>query len=340
MANVHVYIELAGGRPAEPALEALGEGRRIASFLGATLYAVLPTGAPADPQRDELIASLGRHGADKVVVISAPELGSPALYTSHGHALAAVCERIPPALVLVASTPGGRDMAPRLAAKLGAAYLAEPSVEYGPGGELYLSRTVYGGAFRRRLSADEVERPLVVTLTAGSYEKAHGEDEAEVLMIQPSSPPPTPFEEVSREADPAAALATAQVVVTAGCGVARESWPLVVELARALGGEAAVTQEAAQRGLGPAERAVGIGGRTVAPRLYVACGASGSSAHIMAVSPDAEIVAINSDPQAPIFRIAAYGIVGDVATVLPGLLASLKKPASPPTAKAAPPEPR
>ena len=327
MANVHVYIELVGGRPADPSLEALGEARRIASFLGATLYAVLPTGAPPETQQDELIAFLGHHGADKVVVVSAPELGNPTLYASHGHALAAVCERIPPALVLIAATPGGRDLAPRVAAKLGAAFLAEPSVEYGPGGELYLSRTVYGGAFKRRLAADDVERPLVATVTPGSYEKATGEDEAEVLVIQPAAATPAAFEEISREVDPAAALATAPVVVTAGAGVEKESWPLVVELARALGGEVAVTQEAAQRGLGPVDRAVGIGGRTVAPRLYVACGASGSTAHIMAVSPDAEIVAINRDPHAPIFRIAAYGIVGDVAEILRGLLASLKKPA-------------
>jgi electron transfer flavoprotein alpha subunit len=325
VANVHVYIELAGDRPVEPSLEALGEGRRISSFLGATLYAVLPTGAPPESPKDELIAFLGGHGADKVVVVSAPELGTPPLYASHGHALASVCERIPPALVLLASTPGGRDLAPRLAAKLGAAFLAEPSVEYGPGGELYLSRTVYGGAFKRRLAADDVERPLVVTITPGSYEKAIGEDEAEVLVIQPASSPPAPFEEVSRVVDPGASLATAPVVVTAGCGVEKASWPLLVELARLLGGEVAVTQEAAQQGLGPIDRAVGIGGRTVAPRLYVACGASGSTAHIMAVSPDAEIVAINRDPHAPIFRIAAFGIVGDVADVLPTLLASLKK---------------
>lgn len=325
MANIHVYIELAGERPSEPSLEALGEGRRIASFLGATLYAVVPCHAPPNYGDDDVIAVLGRHGADKVILVSSPLLSGPPLYATLGAALAGVCERIPPALLLLAATPVGRDIAPRIAARLGAAYVPEPSIEYGPRGELVMSRTVYGGAYRRRLAADDLERPVVASLTRGSYHKASGDEEAEVVVLPLGGPTPVRLEEVGAEPDPGAPLDEAKIIVTAGAGVPPELYPLVCELAHALGGEVAVTRSARERGLGGVEREVGISGRTVAPRLYFALGASGSPAHLLAVAPDAEIVAVNRDPDAPIFRVASYGLVGDVTALLPRLLAAVRR---------------
>jgi electron transfer flavoprotein alpha subunit len=325
VANVLVYIECTdrGDRPSEASLECLGEARRIASFLGATLSAVLPCAAPPQYGDDDVFAVLGRHGADKVVVISSPELSGPALWVSQGHALAHVCEKVPPSLVLAAATAAGRDLMPRLAARLGAAYVPEPSIEYGPRGDLVMSRTVYGGSFRRRLSADDLERPVVATLTPGSYQKAIGSDDAEAVVMAGPSYHPT-LTEVARKPDPGAALDAARVIVTAGAGVAREHWGLVREVARTLGGEAAVTRAALAAGLGEPELAIGLTGRSVAPRLYIAVGASGSPAHLQAVSPDTTIVAVNSDPSAPIFRVAAYGIIGDAATVLPKLASALR----------------
>jgi electron transfer flavoprotein alpha subunit len=330
VANVLVYIELVGDRPAAASLEALGEGRRIASFLGATLYAALPCVTPPDYGEDDIIAVLGRHGADKVVLIAGPELTGAPLHVPFGYALAAVCDQVPPSLVLMAATTGGRDIAPRLAARLGGAFVAEPSVEYGPRGDLVLSRRVFGATFRRRLAADDVERPVVATLTPGSYHAGSGEDEAEVVVVQAQHPFPAPLTEVGRRDDSASALEGARVVVTAGAGVNKEAWPLIEELARALGGEVALTHGAVAAGLGDADREVGVGGRSVAPRLYVACGAAGSPAHLAAVSPDAQIVAINRDPAAPIFRIASYGLVGDVETVIPQLLRALAEPVAQP----------
>lgn len=324
MANILVYIELEGDRPAAASLETLGEGRRIASFLGATLYAVLPCIAPPDYGEDDIIAVLGRHGADKVVLTAAPELGGPPLHAPFGSALAAVFDQFPPTLFLVGATAGGRDLAPRLAARLGAAFVPEPSVEYGPRGELVLSRTVYGGAFRRRLAADDVERPVVATVTAGSYHPSSGDDEAEVVVVNAPQNLAAVFQEVSRREDPGAALERARVIVTAGAGVSKEAFAKVRELARALGAEVAVTRGAVERGLDGADREIGVGGRSVAPRLYIACGASGSAAHLAAVSPDAQIVAINRDAKAPIFRVASYGLVGDIAEVVGDLLRALE----------------
>jgi electron transfer flavoprotein alpha subunit len=300
----------------------------------------VPTGKQPSYGDDDVIAVLGRHGADKVLLVTSPELSEPSLFQTHGVALAQVAEKIPPALFLCAATPGGRDLAPRLAARLGAAYVPEPSIEYGPRGELVMSRIVFGGAYRRRLAADDLERPVVASLTVGSYHKATGDEEAEVIAMPAPSPAPTPFEEVSREPDPAQALDRAAVIVTAGAGVPLELFPQVCELARRLGAEVAVTREALLAGLGSAEREIGIAGRTVSPRLYVALGASGASSHLNAVAPDAEIVAVNQDPQASIFRVASYGIVGDIRVVLPQLLAALGPLVEPPpsTSGEAPPK--
>lgn len=316
MANIVVFVELAGGATAPASLETLGEGRRIATFLGATLYAAL-----VSPATDGVIAELGEHGADRVI-LAAAEAG-PLLWATHGPALAAVVERIPPTLVLLAATSGGRDIAPRLAARLAAAYVAEPSVEHGPRGDLVLSRKVYGGQFRRRLAAEDVERPIVATLTPGSYRPARGDDEAEVLRLALPSGAPLVIEELEKSDDAGAPLDSARIVVTAGAGLDASALPLCAALAARLGGQLGFTHDAVEKGLGPADREVGLGGRSVAPRLYIACGASGSAEHLLGVAADAQIVAINRDPQAAIFRVAHYGLVGEAAELLPELLAAL-----------------
>lgn len=324
MANLLVYIELAGDHPAPASLEALGEARRIASHLGATLYGILPCAVPPRYDVDAAIAILSQRGADRVILTSGPELGPPPLYVTHGHTLNAAIDRVPPAMVILAATPGGLDLAPRAAARLGAAFMAEPSVEYGARGELVLSRTVYGRTWRRRLTTDDVERPIVLTLAPGGYATAEGCEEADVLVVEATAPATVTVEEIGRADDPGASLETARVVVCAGAGISPEEYVLVRELAAALDGEVAVTRGAVERGLDGGEREVGVGGRRVAPRLYIACGASGSTDHLGAISPDAQIIAINRDPMAPIFRVAAYGMVGEAAALLPELIAAAR----------------
>ena len=318
MANLLVYIERSGKALARASLETLGEGRRIASFLGATLHALLPCAGDDD---SAAVATLGRHGADRVLLASGVDPDVPPLHATHGHVLAAALARVPATLVLIAATPGGRDLAPRAAARLGAAYVAEPALGYGGDGELVLTRRVYGGTYLRRLSALDLERPLVVTLAPRGQATPRGEAIAEVSTL-PVAAADITVEEIGRVADPGAALDTARVVVTAGAGVDVERMALVRALARALGGEVGVTRAAVERGLESSDREIGVGGRLVAPRLYVACAASGSAEHLSAVAPGAEIVAINLDPAAPIFRVATYGIVGDIADVAPGLIAA------------------
>lgn len=342
MACVLVHIEADGDHPTPASLAALGEGRRVATSSGATLYAavVVPVDA-GDPRRvsradtppafsvttalahEAIVDVLGKHGADKVVFVSANGPVAPVLWATVGGALTEACHHLRPALTLLPASSGSHDVGARLATKLGAAYVDGPVLETGPRGEIVLSRPVYGGAWRRRTSLDDLDRAVVVTLPPGRR-PARGTDEAEVLFLELRAAGDPRIRLLGEDEDDGAALMTAPVVVAGGGGVSRESWRLVEELARALGAELGATRALVQRGIAPANREIGVGSRHVAPVLYVVCGASGSSSHLGAVSPDAEIVAIDRDPEAPIFKIASYGIVGAIEDVVPRLIAAVR----------------
>lgn len=352
MACVLVHIEVTGDQPSPAALSALGDARRIATALGAALYAaVVVTGAPAAARRpeprasaraqtpapgpppitgldddatDRLVAALGRGGADKVVLIVSGTSG-PAIWSSMGPALAAACNHLHPALIMFPATPAAADIAPRLAARLGAAFAAHAVVELGPRGEVVFSRNVYGGGYRRRLALDDLDRPVVVTVPIG-HAGARGGDDAELLIFDLGADRDRRVEAIGEPRPaPSPPLREARVIVTGGAGVAADTWPLLERLAAVLGGAVGGTRAACERGLVGAEREVGLGAQYVAPVLYVACGASGSAGHLGAISPDAEIVAIDRDPDAPIFRSASYGLVGPIEDVIPTLLAALER---------------
>src|SRR5262249_11228823 len=139
-----------------------------------------PSADPHDPDvdvPDELIGALGKSGADKIVLISAPiaRKGAPMVWSSIGSALAATCDEPRPGVLVCPATGAAADVAPRLAARLGAAFAAHCVVETGPRGEIVFSRRVYGGGFRRRLALDDLDRAAVVTVALG-HAPAHGGD--------------------------------------------------------------------------------------------------------------------------------------------------------------------
>src|SRR3954469_24062788 len=132
MANVLVVIELSEGKAMPVCLEALGQARRLSTHLGATLYAVVPMAQAPSYGEDDLIAQLAQHGADKVVLVTDESLGGasdPMRWGTHGPAIAMVSDMLPPSLLLFGATPGGREMGPRAAARMGAAFLSEAWVE-------------------------------------------------------------------------------------------------------------------------------------------------------------------------------------------------------------------
>jgi electron transfer flavoprotein alpha subunit len=327
VANILVYIELVGDRPLAASLEALALGRIIASTVGATNYALLPCAARPSYGDDDAIAVLSRHGADKVLLVTHPRLAGPPLSVTHGSAILGACAALPPTLVLFASTPGARDIAPRLGAQLAAAYLAEPHVALEPDGTLVLTRSIYGGRAVRRIRAEELERPLVVTLAPGRPARATGDEEAEVVVLPPANVGEG-FEEVGRAPDEARPLSSARVVVGAGAGLGPEAFGVAHELAAALGGEAGVTREAAALGAGSAvngaARVIDATGEHIAPRLYIACAASGSNSHLGGVGAET-LVAINRDVKAPIFEVARYGLVADAREAAAAIRGALER---------------
>lgn len=288
MANVHVYIDVRDGRPRTASLEALGEGRRVASYLGATLHAIALLAADEDGPPDEgLVGALGKHGADRVVRMVSPAFAQPASTQIHGAALASICESVPPLLVLGAASGASRELLPRLAARLGAAFLAEPSVEYGPQGALVLAKLLGGRRSVRRLRADELERPVVATLASGHHTVARGDTDAEVLIL-PTPALPTGLDVVSDEA--LGAEDGAPVLVVGGGGVGAGDWPQVQALAKAMGAELAITPEAARRGGVAGARVLTPGAPSGRPRLVVSLGASGSPEHLASLPWGATIV--------------------------------------------------
>ena len=305
-------------------LSVLGEARRIATSLGACLHACVRLTDMEETDVDAVTEKLGRAGADKVHLWRSPPR-EPVLWATHGGELLALCEELRPLMVLLAAGPAGAELAPRLAAALGAAFVAEPVVERGPRGEVVLSRAVFAGTQRRRLAAEEIEQTVVATLPARSCRPAVGGDEAELRIVPRRAPDAAPPQVIDVRDDPDAAFDNARVVVVAGAGVKSfETYALVEKLAAALGGIVAATRSLCEKGIAPADREIGVGVRRIAPELLFLCGVSGSGATLSALSGDADLVAIDRDPNARIFRVAQYGLVGALETVLPDLITAVR----------------
>jgi electron transfer flavoprotein alpha subunit len=235
MANVLVVIELSDGKALPVCLETLGQARRLSTELGATLYAVVPMAHAPSYGEDDLIAQLAQHGADKVVLVTDEALGGASdsmRWGTHGPAVAMVSDMLPPSLLLFGATPGGREMGPRAAARIGAAFLHDAWVEMRDE-KLVLQEG--SGAHARALDGD-LEFPVVATVPPGRYREAHGDDEAEVEVVATSGRA-ADFDELGWEADP-----RGKALVLAA---EPQSAPAKA-LATALGGETAATPGASR----------------------------------------------------------------------------------------------
>jgi len=242
VANILVVIELREGKVLPVCLETLGQGRRLSTDLGATLYAVVPLPRAPRYGEDDLIAQLQRHGADKVVMVTDEALAGVSdgmRWGAHGHAIGLASDMLPPSLLLFGATPGAREVAPRAAARMGAAYLPDAWVESRAG-----ALAVFEGEGQEARTLDgDLEFPVVATVPPGRYQPVLGEDEAEVEVLSVSGRA-LDFEELGWELYP-------------------QGKPLVLDgggaqaLAEALGGSAAP----------------GVDGQS-APRLVVSLGPS------------------------------------------------------------------
>jgi len=317
MAGILVFIEQRNGDIRNASLQALSEAKRQA---GGDVAAVLVGSGVGDAA-----AGLGAFGAAKAFVADDPNL---ALYSAEGYteAVAKAVEAAAPDAVFFAGTAMGRDLAPRVAAKLGVGALADVIALEKDGDQFVARRPVYSGkAFATVDSAGS--KPQVISLRPNVFAAEETGGSAEVVALDGLS---LAIRAVVKELMDTGAgeldVAEADVIVSGGRGLkGPENFAILKELADALGGAVGASRAAVDAGWIPHKHQVGQTGKVVSPSLYIAAGISGAIQHLAGMSSSKVIVAVNKDPDAPIFKISDYGIVGDLFDVVPPMVDEVKK---------------
>jgi electron transfer flavoprotein alpha subunit len=320
--SVLAVLEHRGNEWNRASWECLGAAGQIAAGLGVETHATL-CGVNLSSQAQE---AAGR-GAARVFAVQDALL---AQYTpdAFAAALANLIERTQPRVVLFPHTYQVRDYAPKLATRFDRVLVSDVIRHRVENGSLILVRQLFQGKLNADVSLP-VEPPHFASVQAGAYRASEaGQTAGQVETIEPAlhpesvrTRPEAPFQEAQRTVD----LGAAPVIVSVGRGIReKENLALVEQLAQALGAELAASRPICDNGWMPMERQVGSSGQTVAPKLYIAVGISGAIQHLVGMKGSKTIVAINKDPEAPIFEVADYGIVGDLFEVVPALLEALK----------------
>ena len=324
MPRVLVFAEQREGAIKKPGLEAVCEGRRLADALGGDL-AVLLVG----DDHAGLDARLKALGVDLIAPVSDPRLRlyAPVAYAA---AAAAAARALTPDLYLMPATSMGRDLAARVAARLGVGLASDCTGLTVEGGEIRARRPVYSGkaiatvAFGKARPAMATLRPNVFPLREASKPGAGAP--AAVIVAFEEKDFACRATAVASEAGGTVDVAEANVVVSGGRAMkGPENFKYIAMLAEALGGAVGASRAAVDAGWIDHQHQVGQTGKVISPTLYIACGISGAIQHLAGMSSSKVIVAINKDPDAPIFKIADYGIVGDLYQVIPMMVDAVKK---------------
>jgi len=323
--GVWVIVDHSGGEVEDIALGLIGQARELADRPGLSVVAVLL----GDDVRG-LPPLLGQYGVDTVYLAESPLLGTynPDAYTP---VLAGLIRRQQPSIVLWGATDQGRDLAPRVAARLGTGLASNCSrVDLSEDGLLVMTRPVYGGKASCNVICPRA-RPQMATLQPGAVpaKRPDASRQAQVIAVDVSLSPQglrLRLEKVIKIPPSALDVTEAEIIVAGGRGAgSKEGFHLVEQLAHLMGAAVAASRPAVDAGWASYERQVGLSGKTVAPRLYVACGISGVNHHVVGMKDSKAVVAINQDPHAPIFQIADVKIVGDLRQVLPSLVERLRR---------------
>ena len=313
-----VLVESWQGTPKRGSLEIISKVRE----LGEVWAVVLGKGA------GEVATALATYGPAKVFV-GEDDAYDGFLVLPAVEAMAGLIERERPALLLATATPFGRDVLARLAARLGAGLLADAVDIAFADGQVRVRSLALGGT-TYVTSRTIGDGPKFVTIRPKSFTASLAEGAAapEVVALAEVPSPATRLARVlgvAGEVAQSASLEEADIIVSGGRGMGGpEKFALLQELADALGGMVGASRAAVDAGWMPGPRQVGQTGKTVKPKLYIACGISGAIQHKVGMQGSQFIVAINKDPEAPIFKFADLGIVGDLFEVVPQLIAEVK----------------
>ena len=317
--NIFLVLEESGGHIKRVSWEALAAALRLGPAQSVTAVVI---GA----QTEALAAEAARKGVGKVVRVEHPLL---AQYTADGFSLALqqLFERESPTHVVFPHTYQVRDYAPALACRMGQVLIGDVmGIEDGPLFTRQLMQGRLNGSYRHTGSG-----PCIVSVQAGAFRAVDSDASAPQAAITTFTPtldaaqirtkPGEPFRDSAQTVD----LGSAQRIVSVGRGIKEaDSIPIAQELATALGAELAASRPICDNGWLPLERQVGSSGHTVSPKLYLAVGISGAIQHLVGMKGSQCIVAINKDPEAPIFEVADYGIAGDLFEVVPALTEAVK----------------
>ena len=319
--SVLVYVENTANQFKKSVFEVVSYAKAIAELKGTELTAV----SIGDVEESEL-QKLGNYGASKVLHVSNDKL-KQFINQAYASVIAAAAQEQGADVVVLSNSFSGKGLAPRVAAKLEAG-LADGAVELPSldGNNLKVKKTAFSG--KAFAVTELVSDKKVIALNPNSFEVKETGGSA---SIEPFSPTladqdfSTMINEIVRATDKVS-LPDAEIVVSAGRGLkGPENWGMIEELATVLGAATACSKPVSDAGWRPHEEHVGQTGIAVSPNLYIAIGISGAIQHLAGVSSSKTIVVINKDPEAPFFKVADYGIVGDAFEIVPRLTEAIKK---------------
>lgn len=326
--GVFIYAQQVDNKIDNIAYELIDKGRELADVLGTSVTAVLV----GDGVKG-LADSLGEYGADRVIVVEDPQLKE---YRTepYTHAVASVINEFKPEIMLVGATAIGRDLGPRVSARVATGLTADCTFleigEFrGKANQLLMTRPAFGGNTIATIACPD-NRPQMATVRPGVMQKLERVPgrKAEVVEYKTEFVPDSKYVEILdivKEVANAADIMDAKILVSGGRGMGGpENFGMLEELAEALGGMVSCSRAVVDAGWKPKAMQVGQTGKTVRPNLYIACGISGAIQHLAGMEESDVIIAINKDETAPIFDVADYGIVGDIKKIIPKLTEAVK----------------
>jgi electron transfer flavoprotein alpha subunit len=324
--DVWVFCEQKKGKVQSVAYELLSKGRELADKLGVSLCGVL-LGSDMKEATKDVIA----RGADKVYLVESPHLNA---YQDEPYTkvLCALVEKYKPEILLCGATTIGRSLISRVAVKVNAGLTADcTGLDIDPDEKILLqTRPAFGGNIMATIISPD-NRPQMYTVRHKVFKESEPEKGRKGEVIKEEMPEDTftsrsKLIDMVEEIEETVNLAEADIIVSGGRGLgAPENFDIIKELALTLNGAVGASRSAVDAGWIPYSHQVGQTGKTVCPKLYIACGISGQIQHLIGMKSSDVIVAINKDPEAPIFKVATYGIVDDLFKVVPALTRHFKQ---------------
>ncbi|HPM24921.1 MAG TPA: electron transfer flavoprotein subunit alpha/FixB family protein [Phycisphaerae bacterium] len=321
--DILIFAEQRNDQLHPTALQIVTPARDLAAKTGGQVVACL-----IGDKLDAATAALDKAGVNRIITTSAPALG---LYSAlrYRTALTAAVAKVEPRVLLLPATFMGRDLGARVAARMQAAVATDVvELTIGADGGLDVRRPVYNGKAFCHVRFPK-DRLAVATVRPNSFPAATGGGGAarETLAYAPvAGDDRIDVKELAKAGGTVKDVTEADIIVSGGRALKNEdNFRIIFELAKELDAAVGASRAACDAGYQPHSRQVGLTGKTVTPRLYIACGISGAIQHLAGMRGSKVIVAINTDKEAPLFKIADYGIVGDLFKVVPAMTAEIKK---------------